>query len=164
MIERLQGLAPVIDAHVATLILGSFPGVASLAAARYYAHPRNQFWPILGAVVGESLADLPYAERLQRTLAHRIGIWDVYASCVRPGSLDAAIGAAVANDLDRLRRGAPRLRAVAFNGRTAGRLATTLQSWGVATAILPSTSPAYAALDRTAKLAQWRAFFDLYHC
>ena len=55
----LTGLAPVIDAEVRILVLGSFPGAASLAAGRYYAHPRNQFWRLISAVTGEDLASLP---------------------------------------------------------------------------------------------------------
>jgi hypoxanthine-DNA glycosylase len=160
---RLSGLEPVIDAGVSTLVLGSFPSVASLGAGRYYAHPRNQFWPILGALVGEPLADLPYAERLQRALANRIGIWDIYGSCVRPGSLDVDIAGARGNDLAALRSALPRLRAVAFNGRAAGRREPELRGWGVATAVLPSTSPAHAGMSFEHKLGCWRAFFSIHH-
>jgi hypoxanthine-DNA glycosylase len=160
---RLLGLAPVVDERVTTLILGSFPGAASLAAAHYYAHPRNQFWRILGELIGVALSQLPYPQRLQQILDHRIGLWDVYASCVRRGSLDAEIAAARANDLDALRHAAPRLRAVIFNGRTAGRLEPALRCWGVACAVLPSTSPAHAALGFDAKLAIWRQFYARQH-
>ena len=54
-------------------MLGSFPSAASLAAGQYYAHPRNQFWPILGRLIGEPLTELPYAERARCLLAQRVG-------------------------------------------------------------------------------------------
>src|SRR5204863_9466260 len=73
---RRRGLPPVIDAGSRVLILGSFPSEASLAARQYYAHPRNHFWPILGAVLGEPLAELPYADRLSRLRARGVAIWD----------------------------------------------------------------------------------------
>ena len=82
----LTGLAPVIDTGIRILVLGSFPGAASLAAQQYYAHPRNQFWRLMSALVGEELASLPYAERLPRLLAHGVGLWDVLAACEREGS------------------------------------------------------------------------------
>src|SRR5512137_696377 len=88
--KRLRGFPPVIDERVERLILGSFPSEASLAAGQYYAHPRNQFWPILGQLLGEPLTDLPYEERLPRVLAHGLGIWDVYGACERTGSADTA--------------------------------------------------------------------------
>jgi len=155
---RLRGLGPVVDARTRVVVLGSFPGVASLDAGAYYAHPRNQFWTILERILGAPLAGRPYDERLQVLLDHRIGLWDVYASCVRSGSLDSAIEQPQRNDLVRLRRGAPALRAVGFNGRTAARFEPEVSAWGVHTAVLPSTSPAYAALDLDAKLAAWDAF------
>jgi hypoxanthine-DNA glycosylase len=152
----LRGFAPVLDARVETLILGSFPSEASLAAGQYYAHPRNQFWRILGEVIGEPLAGLPYPRRLRRVLAHRVGIWDVIDACDRAGSLDTAIRNARANDFTRLRRLAPRLRRVLFNGGRAGRAEPAFRAAGFATALLPSSSPAHAARSLAEKISLWR--------
>ena len=153
--SRLRGLAPVIDARARVLILGSFPSAASLAAQQYYGHRQNQFWPILGAVLGLPLAELDYATRRQQVMAAGIAIWDVYRGCQRQGSLDSAIRSAVANDFRRLRRLAPQLLRVCFNGQTAGRYARQLADLGYETTVLPSTSPAYT-LPIERKLAAWR--------
>lgn len=138
------------------LILGSFPSEASLAARQYYAHPRNHFWPILGAVLGEPLMELPYAERLTRVKAHRIAIWDTIVECERHGSLDAAIRNAERGEIRRVRRIAHDLRAVCFNGQTAARAAPAWAEAGYATLVMPSTSPAYT-LAFGEKLARWCA-------
>src|SRR6201995_1317180 len=112
----LEGLAPVIAPDTRLVVLGSFPGVASLAAQQYYGHPRNAFWRVLGALWDEELAGAPYAARLDALRRHRVGLWDVYRACEREGSLDSAIRTPVPNELDRLKRLAPGLRAVAHNG------------------------------------------------
>jgi len=153
---RLAGLAPVVRRDARLLILGSFPGEASLAAGQYYAHPRNQFWPILGRLLDEPLAELGYAARLACVRAHRIAIWDVVGYCRRSGSLDSAIRDPQANDFDALLRRAPGLGAVAFNGATAARFEPWFAQRGLATYRLPSTSPAHASLDLASKLDRWR--------
>jgi hypoxanthine-DNA glycosylase len=156
----LAGLPPVIDADTRILILGSFPGAASLAAQQYYAHPRNQLWPILSALTGEPLAALPYAERLPRLLAHRFGLWDVLGACEREGSLDSAIRKPAANDFDRLRELCPKIHTVGFNGQTSGKFAHQFAKAGYRTLILPSTSPAHAALSFDRKMEHWRLLLE----
>jgi hypoxanthine-DNA glycosylase len=146
----------VLDRSVERLILGSFPSEASLAARQYYAHPRNQFWRLLGDLLDEPLAALPYPARLQRVLSHRLGIWDVLAACERAGSLDSAIVNERANRFERLQRLAPRLRDVAFNGQAAGRYARLFAAAGYRVRVLPSTSPAHAGRSYEQKLALWR--------
>jgi hypoxanthine-DNA glycosylase len=153
----LTGLAPVLAAHTRILVLGSFPGAASLAAAQYYAHPRNQLWPILSALTGEDLAALPYAQRLPRLLAHGFGLWDVLGACQRSGSLDAAIRAPAANDFARLHELCPQLDTVGFNGQASGKFAPQFAQAGYRTLVLPSTSPAHASMSFEQKLAAWRA-------
>lgn len=155
----LRGFPPVIDRRIETLILGSFPSEASLAAGQYYAHPRNQFWPIVGDLLDEPLATLPYAQRLARLLAHRVGLWDVLGACERAGSLDADIRAPQPNAFAPLLRRAPHLRRVLFNGQTAGRFAPRFAAAGLTVAVLPSTSPAHAGRSVEQKLALWRAAF-----
>ncbi|MDE2607999.1 MAG: DNA-deoxyinosine glycosylase [Burkholderiales bacterium] len=153
---KLQGLPPVWRADTEVVVLGSFPGAASLAAAQYYAHPRNQFWRLLEQVLGEPLTALPYEARLERVLSHRVGIWDVLAACRREGSLDTAIREATPNDFEWLHAHAPRLRKLCFNGKTAGRFAPKLAAAGYATLVMPSSSPAHAALTFEQKLREWQ--------
>ena len=82
-LPSLRGLAPVIGPATRLVVLGSFPSEASLAAQQYYAHPRNHFWPILGALWQVDLRQLPYAERIELVRERGLGIWDVYAGCRR---------------------------------------------------------------------------------
>ena len=141
------------------LILGSFPGEASLAARQYYAHPRNHFWPVLALIVGEPLVAMPYAARLARLRAHRIGVWDTIVACERAGSLDGAIRAATRAETARVRRVAPAVALVCFNGKTAARAMPVWNAAGYATLALPSTSPAYTR-PLAEKLVAWRAIAD----
>jgi hypoxanthine-DNA glycosylase len=152
----LAGFPPVLDHSTRILILGSFPGEASLAVQQYYAHPRNQFWRLLSAVLGEDLAGLPYLERLARLQAHRIGLWDVIALCEREGSLDSAIRRAQANDFAVLKHQCPDLVRVCFNGKTSGKFEPQFAGAGFETLVLPSSSPANAQLSFEEKLAAWK--------
>jgi len=158
----LEGLAPVIDADTRLVILGSFPGAASLAAQQYYGHPRNNLWALLSALWDEDLVALAYPQRLAALKRHRTGLWDVYRSCEREGSLDSAIRVPVPNDLAQLRRLAPRLQAVAHNGAESARSRRLTEALGVAVHALPSTSPANASWSFERKLAAWRDVFSRY--
>jgi len=153
---RLQGLPPVVGRAPRLLILGSFPGEASLAQARYYAHPRNQFWPILARLLDEPLPGLDYPARLERLTRRRVALWDTLGACRREGSLDTAIRDARHNDFDALLEAAACLGAVAFNGATAARAERYFAARGLVTYRMPSTSPAHAGLSFEAKLARWQ--------
>src|SRR5471032_1286260 len=128
----LEGLAPVLDADTRLVVLGSFPGVASLAAQQYYGHPRNALWKLLSALWSEDLVALDYPRRLVALRRHRVGLWDVYRSCEREGSLDSAIRVPVPNDLAQLRQLAPQLQAVAHNGGESARSRDITGQLGVA--------------------------------
>ncbi|HEX7930170.1 MAG TPA: DNA-deoxyinosine glycosylase [Sphingomicrobium sp.] len=138
------GLPPVARADARLFILGSLPGDASLAARQYYAHPQNQFWRLVGSVVGEDLHPLPYERRLERLAKHRIGLWDVIGSAVRRGSLDQAIRLANHNRIEALIHDFPALEALAFNGATSAAVGRRLFNAvsGIQLVDLPSSSPA----------------------
>jgi hypoxanthine-DNA glycosylase len=155
----LTGLPPILDVEVDTLILGSFPSPASLAAQHYYAHKQNQFWRVMAEVLGEPLTEFVYAEKQRCLLRHGVGVWDIYRVCRREGALDSAIEAAERNDFSLLREKAPRLQRVFFNGQTAGRCARWFAERDYETRILPSTSPAYT-LAFARKAAAWREAWE----
>lgn len=153
-----HGFAPVTDQRTQLLILGSFPGVASLDVQQYYAHPRNQFWRLISGLIDVDLVALTYEARLPVLRQHGIGLWDVIANAQRKGSLDTNIRHAVDNDLVAFVRALPQLRAIAFNGGTAAR--TGLKALGQEAdnyriVSLPSSSPAHTMAYST-KFAAWQ--------
>lgn len=180
---RWHGLAPVAGAHTVVLVLGSFPGAASLQARQYYAHPQNHFWKILQALWPQH--PLPpagpdgYSDRCAWLLARGLGLWDVYQSCEREGSLDTSIRHARLNDFALLRSVCPQLAALAHNGAESFRHAQAVLAGlsasrhlpllphdggnaGVRPAAppieavrLPSTSPANASWSFERKLTAW---------
>ena len=161
--NAVVSFAPLARPDARVLILGSMPGVASLNAQQYYAHPRNHFWPIMASLVGVDLAS-PYAQRVEALTASGIAVWDVLQSCVRLGSLDSAIqpGTRVANDFAAFFNAHLAIRVVGFNGTEAEKSfkAYVLPGLQTAAAIryvrLPSTSPAHA-IGFESKLAAWRS-------
>ncbi len=153
-----QSFPPVVDAQVRVLILGSLPGEVSLRAQRYYAHPTNQFWRLVGGVVGLDLVHQPYDMRLDTLLSHHVGLWDVIREARRAGSLDGNIRDHSPNALRELVTGLPGLKAVAFNGGTSaaiGRKQLGAEA-GPALISLPSSSAAYTKPFET-KLDEWMA-------
>jgi len=155
--DPVRGLPPVIPDVCTLLVLGSLPGRASLAASRYYGHPRNRFWTLMEGVIGESLVALDYPERLARLGARGVGLWDVIGSARRGSSLDGDIRDAVANPLRPLVERLPHLRAIGCNGALAAKGAVrALAGLDLPILALPSSSPAYT-LPLAAKSEAWRA-------
>ena len=159
----LTGLPPLVSGQTRLLILGSFPGVASLAAQQYYGHPQNQFWRILQAIWPSSAIDKgadSYKIRSEWLLSRQLGLWDVYAACEREGSLDSAIRRPVVNDFAAIQRLCPALQAIAHNGGESFKHSKHTLQLGVPVYKLPSTSPANASWSFDRKLAAWREVFE----
>ena len=156
---------PIADTHARILILGSLPGQVSLRQQQYYAHPQNAFWKIMGLLFGTGL-ECAYEERVQRLVQNGIAVWDVCAAAQRPGSLDAAIvhSSVAANDFSSFLKAHPGIELICFNGGKAAALYQRLVLPGlpdslraIPTEMLPSTSPAHAAMPFEEKLARWAA-------
>ena len=148
---------PVTRPDTRLLVLGSLPGVISLAEQRYYAHPRNLFWRLMSEVIGRDLVPLAYEDRLAALLDARVGLWDTVAAATREGSLDAAIRLHQASDLAALAAALPDLRSIAFNGATSAKIGRRQlgSAPGLALLDLPSSSPAHASLSFEKKRDSW---------
>jgi TDG/mug DNA glycosylase family protein len=158
---RIRSFPPIAGRGARVLVLGSMPGRASLAAGRYYAHPHNAFWRIVGELLDVD-PRAPYAARVRALKAARIALWDVLHSCVREGSLDSQIDEELANDFAAFFGRHRGVTHVFFNGAKAeasfrrhvlpGLAATRLRY-----SRLPSTSPAHAGMTYARKRRAWRA-------
>lgn len=152
---------PIADKSAQVLVLGSMPGVQSLKARQYYAHPRNAFWRIMASIYGFS-AELPYESRVEKLKASGVALWDVLHACVRIGSLDSDIekGSRVPNDFQSFFQQHPHIKFVGFNGAEAEKsfniyVLSQLNVSGVTFARLPSSSPAHT-VSFEKKVAAWQ--------
>lgn len=161
---RARSFAALARRDARVLILGSMPGAESLRRREYYAHPANQFWPIMGDLFNAG-RELPYRRRVDTLLGHGVAVWDVLKQCDRSGSLDSAIrrGSEIVNDFARFFGRHRGVRAVFFNGSKAEsvflrevRASLGARALQLRYTRLPSTSPAHAGLSRAAKLEAWR--------
>ena len=164
---RVQSFAPILGKHPRILILGSMPGIASLEAVQYYAHPRNVFWPIMANLFSID-AETDYVQRIAQISEAPVILWDTLKRCERPGSLDASIKreSVEANDIPGLLAEYPGIRAVACNGATSANYFRRLVLPQLPKAIeiellsMPSTSPANAGMNFAQKLTAWRRLLD----
>jgi len=145
---------PIVFNDTHTLILGSFPSIKSFENNFYYAHPRNQFWKILGAVTG-----YPVNNRDQKIWLLKesgLGLWDMIGSCSRDNSLDSSLEDEVVNDIPSLLESYPSIQKIAFTGKKAQALFETHYGYlDIDRLYLPSPSPAYAAMGFEEKVAKY---------
>jgi hypoxanthine-DNA glycosylase len=179
----VSSFPPVSRADAKILILGSMPGVRSLQAQQYYAHPQNHFWKIMGELFGAA-PSLPYTQRLEILKDNHIALWDTLQCCVRPGSLDSSITDETANDFASFFAAHPHITQVFFNGAKSAQSFRRhfpspfplLQREGDPSGTrgsgegqfrlldfttLPSTSPANASYSFTRKLEAWQQIITI---
>jgi double-stranded uracil-DNA glycosylase len=149
-------LEPVVDDNTEILILGTLPSDKSLEAQQYYTNPSNDFWRLLGAVLKLDLKRQPYAEKIRTLKAHRIGLWDAFHTCARPGSMDKDITDQELNDFKVLRSLAAKISLICFNGQGATEAEVSLIRLGYTTCHLPSSSSANRK-DQTARRLKWQS-------
>lgn len=161
---RIECFAPVAREDARLLILGTMPSVESLRQSFYYSHLRNAFWPVMAAVLGEELPRT-VEEKKNLLIRHRIALWDVVHSCIRPGSLDSDIREAQPNDFAALFERCSNIEKILFNGASAQKLyeqKVRTMPEGCAWEKMPSTSPAYT-LKFEKKLELWRRGMEGYY-
>jgi TDG/mug DNA glycosylase family protein len=155
MPDIFRGLSPVTGPEPRILILGSFPSVLSLERGEYYGNMRNRFWQVMEELFAIP-ASLPYPERTLHLTEEKVALWDVVRGCMREGSADSRIRHPVPNDIAGFIRAYPTIRLIALNGSTAGHLYHHFaEATGIPSVILPSTSPANAAMPFAEKVRQW---------
>ena len=163
MVAASRGFPPVSSASARVLILGTLPGAVSLQLREYYAQERNAFWRIMGDLFGAG-RDLSYERRLDRLVGCNVALWDVCRRAQRIGSLDTSIRASsvVVNDFARFFAAHPGIGLVCLNGTKAAMLYArhvvprlTEPAQRIRRELLPSTSPAHAAMRYEEKLERW---------
>ncbi len=159
----IHGFPPICRSDAHTLLLGSMPSRESLARQKYYAHPRNSFWPIVTRLLGITSTD--YANRALQVTEEGIAIWDVLQACTRHSSLDSDIDdrSIVTNDFRTFFEQYPSITRVFFNGAKAESVfkkhvlpGLPARQPAISLQRLPSTSPANAAMTVDQKIEKWR--------
>lgn len=167
--SQITSFTPIENSSAKVLILGSMPGIASLHAGQYYAHPRNLFWPIMGRLIQLDPRSA-YEHRIEALRLARIALWDVLHSCKREGSLDTSIDKAsqIPNDFRAFFLQHTQITHVFFNGAAAEKTYRTLvlpdmEVHHIKYQRLPSTSPANASISLERKLEAWQAICTARH-
>jgi hypoxanthine-DNA glycosylase len=156
----MHTIKPIVFDDSQTLILGSFPSLKSAELGFYYAHPKNQFWPILSEIYAKPIGGVE--EKIELLSFAKIALWDVVASCERTNSADSNLKNCIPNDIEGLLAKYPSIDRVFFTGQTAQKLYKKhFGHLNLPTALLPSPSPAYAAMRFEAKLEKWREILSI---
>ena len=150
-------IPPLYDSTSRVLLLGSIPSPKSREVGFFYGHPRNRFWPVLAAVLGEP-APQTIEQKRAMCLRHHVALWDTIARCDIAGASDTSIRNAVPNDVAALIEQLG-VQAVFCNGAASGRIYAKYAEplTHLPATVLPSTSPANAVWSPARLQAAWGA-------
>lgn len=154
------GFEPIVAERPNWLVLGTMPSVMSMQKAFYYAHPQNQFWPIMQQLSGQQAQSVDEKVLIVNQL--NMGLWDVLRACDREGSLDSAIKKPQANDFESFFKEYNSITTVVFNGQKAYQLFKqhVIKKQKIPEnldyRVMPSTSPANAKLKKQDKHLFWQ--------
>ena len=157
----INSFAPIVNSETKILILGTIPGVASLAKQEYYGHPRNHFWSILFELLNTMPVSNVFEDKVKTLQNHKIGLWDVLKNCQRHGSLDIHIKKPLENDFEGLLKQFPNINKIVFNGKESHRYFFKKfgQIQGITYYTMPSTSPANT-MSLEKKIEIWAQFLN----
>jgi hypoxanthine-DNA glycosylase len=157
----INSFPPFVNSSTEILILGTMPGVASLAKQEYYAHQRNHFWKIFFALLNSLPVSEVFEEKIKLLQVNKIGLWDVLENCERKGSLDIHIKNQTENDFETLFLNFPSINKIVFNGKESHKyfLKKFGKIKGITYYVMPSTSPANT-MSFENKLKIWSTFLD----
>ncbi len=162
--NKCKSFKPSVDNNSKILILGSMPGIKSLAEQQYYAHPQNRFWKVMGSICKTSdLHELDYNKKLEVLLNNNIALWDTIKSCNREGSLDSDIQNEIPNDIRKLLKKYPNIKTICLNGNKSYSsfikyfpdLSEKYNCFK-----MPSTSPANAKYNLNMLINEWKITLD----
>lgn len=161
MKSYLHPFPPILDQNTRILFLGSFPSIASFEQSFYYAHPRNAFWPIIEAIFNIQLET--NEAKKEFCLKKGIGLWDVIASCERSNSSDTNLKNCIPNDFETLLNTYPNIQALGFTGKKSFDLFQKyFKDLEMNKVLLPSTSPAHAAMKKSEKGQIYKEFINTF--
>lgn len=149
----MNGLELIGDERTRILILGSFPGNESILRGRYYSSKSNDFWKILSEMYSVDFCFNSYEDNVKFLLDKGIGMWDIYSSCEREGSLDKNIINYEFNDFSTLKCALPNLEKICFNGKRAYLSNTFFSEYEIC--VLPSSSGANRK-NQERRISEWK--------
>ncbi|MGN0771550.1 MAG: DNA-deoxyinosine glycosylase [Christensenellales bacterium] len=154
--------APIIDCNSKVLVLGSVPSVKSVEQGFYYMNKYNRFWKIMSDILGVDMESMDSGAKTATLLDAGIALYDSVYKCEISGSKDSTVKVVEATNLDILTQGS-NIQIVLCNGRLSYDTAVRYNpKWKDKFVLMPSTSPANAAISREKLREIWAKELEKY--